>query len=142
MAKPEFLYHGSRYKLDVLKPQQAYGSPDENGAEYGIYALENRDLVRPFTLTINPFENGSMAIYAEDDTGEVTIAAGTLDDHAVGYIYKVSSETFTKIDDRQWISKVDVIPLEVHIVETKDYLHKITFTASALEHRMKVKPSS
>ena len=99
-------------------------------------------MVMPFTLTINPFENGSMAIYADDDTGEVTIAAGTLDDHAVGYIYKVSSETFTKIDDRQWISKVDVIPLEVLIVETMDYIHKITFTGAALGHRMKAKPSS
>jgi len=135
MERPKYLYHGSRYKLEVIKPNQAKGSPDEKGNEYGIYAFEDRDMVIPFSLTINPFENGSMAIYVDDDTSHVTIAAGTLDDNAIGYIYKLPSESFEKLDDRQWLSKTEVIPLEVTVVDTKDYMDKITFTGAAKEYR-------
>jgi len=135
MNKPKYLYHGSRYKLDKLKPQQAYGSPMENGDEYGIYAYENKNMVIPFSLTITPFANGSMAIYVDDKTSDVTINAGILDENTIGYIYTVSSETFEKIDDQQWLSKDEVIPVEINIIHTKDYMHKITFTGAAKEYR-------
>jgi hypothetical protein len=135
--KPKYLYHGSRYKVDILKPQQAKGSPEENGDECGIYAYENKNMVIPFSLTINPFENGSMAIYVDDETSHVTISAGILEDKAIGYIYKVPSELFAKIDNKQWLSKVEVIPLEVTIVNTKDYMNKITFTGAAKEYRIR-----
>jgi len=137
MTKPQFLYHGSRYKVDVLKPRQAYGSPDERGAEYGIYAYEDKNMVIPFSLTITPFENGSMAIYVDDDTSHVTISAGTLDDDAIGYIYKVPAESFVKLDERQWLSKEDVVPVEMTVVHTRDYMHKITFTGAAKDYRDK-----
>lgn len=96
-------------------------------------------MVIPFSLTINPFDNGSMAIHVDDETSYVTISAGTLDDNAIGYIYKVPSESFTKIDDKQWLSKVEVTPLGVTIVKTKDYMHKITFTGAAKEYRLRRK---
>ena len=137
MSKPKYLYHGSRYKVEIIKPQQAYGSPDEKGDEYGIYAYEDKNMVIPFSLTIKPFEIGSMAIYVDDDTSHVTIAAGTLDDDAIGYIYKISSETFEKLDEKQWLSKEEVTPIEVAVVNTKDYMHKITFTGAAKEYRMR-----
>ena len=136
MDKPEFLYHGSRYKVEILKPQQAFGSPDEKGGGYGIYAYEDKDMVIPFSLTIKPFENGSMAIYVDDDTSHVTISAGTLDDKAIGYIYRVPSKSFEKLDDRQWLSKDEVKPLEVTIVNTQEYMHKITFTGATKVYRM------
>jgi hypothetical protein len=135
MDKPKYLYHGSRHKVDILKPQQAYGSPDEKGAEYGIYAYEDRNMVIPFSLTIQPFDNGSMAIYVDDDTSHVTIAAGILDDDASGYIYKIPSEYFEKIDDKQWLSKKEVAPIEISVVNTKDYMCKIIFTGAAKDYR-------
>jgi hypothetical protein len=137
MNKPQYLYHGSRFKVETLKPQQAYGSPDENGAEHGVYAYEDKNMVIPFSLTIKPFENGSMAVYVDDDTSHVTINVGILDDNAVGYIYKVSSESFEKLDNLQWISKDEVTPIEITVVNTKDYMHKITFTGKAKEYRMR-----
>jgi outer membrane lipoprotein-sorting protein len=137
MNKPKFLYHGSRYKVEILRPQQAYGSPDEKGDEYGIYAYENKNMAVPFSLTIKPFENGSMAIYVDDDTSHVTISVGTIDDNAIGYIYKVSSKSFEKLDERQWLSKEEVTPIEMTVVNTKDYMHKITFTGAAEEYRKK-----
>ena len=137
MNKPRFLYHGSRYKVDVLKPHQAYGSPNEKGNEYGIYAYQEKSMVIPFSLTIKSFNNGSMGIYVDDDTSHVTISAGILDDYAIGYIYKVSSKSFEKLDDKQWLSKEEVTPLEITVVNTQDYMHKITFTGSAKEYRMR-----
>jgi hypothetical protein len=137
MNKPEYLYHGSRYKVNILVPQQAKGSPSEKGDEYGIYAYEDKNMVIPFSLTINPFENGSMAIYVDDETSDITISAGTLDNNAVGYIYKVSSASFEKLDGLQWISKDEVKPIEVTVVNTKDYMHKIKFTGAAKEYRMR-----
>lgn len=62
MEKPKYLYHGSRYKLELIKPNQAKGSPDWKGNEYGIYAYKDINMAIPFSLTINPFDNGSMAI--------------------------------------------------------------------------------
>ena len=137
MNKPEYLYHGSRYKVDVLTPQQAKGLPSEQGDEYGVYAYKDRNMVIPFTLTLKPFEDGTMAVCVDDETGNVTIAAGTLDDNADGYIYKVSSDLFHKIDGLQWLSKVEVKPIEITVVNSKDYAHKITFVGSAKEYRMR-----
>ena len=137
MDKPEYLFHGSRHKLEILKPQQAYGSPDEKGAEYGIYAYEDRNMVIPFSLTIKPFDNGSLGIYVDDYTSHVTISAGILDDDAIGYIYRIPSGSFEKLDDLQWLSKEEVVPIETTIVRTRDYMHKITFTDAAKEYRMR-----
>jgi hypothetical protein len=78
-----------------------------------------------------------MSIYVDDDTSDVTIAAGTLDDNAIGYIYKVSSKPFEKLDDKQWLSKEEVIPIEMTVVHTKDYMNKITFIREAKEYRMR-----
>jgi len=133
--KPEFLYHGSRYKLDTLKPHRAKGSPVENGAEYGIYAYADFKMAVPFALTVNPFENGSMSIYVDDDTGDVTISAGILDDGADGYVYKVPADTFEKLDEKQWLSKEEVTPLGVTVVHTEDYMSKITFAGAAKLYR-------
>lgn len=139
MEKPKFLYHGSRFKVEILKPHQAKGSPEENGTEFGIYAYEKMDMVIPFSLTINPFENGSIAIYVDDETSHVTISTGTLDDNAIGYIYKVPSDTFEKIDDKQWLSNVDIIPVEFSVFETIHYIDKISFTGEAKAYRERSK---
>ena len=39
--KPSYLYHGSQYLLDVIKPHTASGLSEERGTEYGIYAYED-----------------------------------------------------------------------------------------------------
>lgn len=129
--KPKFLFHGSRYKLEILKPQQAKGSPSERGDEFGIYAYEDPNMVIPFAMTILPHENGYMSFSVDDETGEVTISAGIIDEDAVGYIYKISSEKFEKIDKKQWLSKEEHIPLEITVINSKDYMHRVTFSGSA-----------
>ena len=135
MDKPKFLYHGSRYKLDIIKPHQAYGSPDEKGNEYGIYAYEKYEMVIPFSLTITPFENGRLNIYFSDETSDVTIYEGIWDETAIGYIYKLPSDTFEKLDDLQWLSTKAVVPIECTIYKGIDYKDRITFVGKAKEYR-------
>lgn len=134
MNKPKFLYHGSRYKLDIIKPHQAYGLPDEKGNEYGIYAYEKYEMAIPFSLTIKPFENGSLNIYFSDETSDVTIYEGIWDETAVGYIYKLPSDTFEKLDELQWLSKKEVIPIECKVYRGIDYKDRITFVGKAKEY--------
>jgi len=137
MDKPAWLYHGSRYKVDVLLPHTALGLPEENGDQFGVYAYEKPEMVIPFSLTIIPFENGSLSIYVDDDTGDVVIRAGIWDENAVGYIYKIPSDSFEKIDGRQWLSKEPVIPVEYTVYAGKDYIDKVHFEDEAKEYRLK-----
>lgn len=133
--KPEYLYHGSPCKADVLLPHAANGLPEENGTECGVYSYEKPEDVLPFTLSIQPYRNGTKSVHVDDATGVTTIAAGILDDSRPGYMYKVPSNSFEKLDDRQWLSRVPVIPTEVTVVQAADYLDKVKFTGSAEEIR-------
>ena len=139
MDKPQFLYHGSKYKLDIIKPNQARGYPEENGDKYGIYAYEKFEMVIPFSLTIHWSDEGNMNIYFDDETGDVTIYEGIWDETAVGYIYKIPSETFEKIDDLQWLSKEEVVPVECIEYKGIDYKDRITFVGKAKEYRERTK---
>ena len=136
VEKPPFLYHGSRYELRIIEPRQAFGSPEEHGAECGVYAYPGYEMALPFALTIEPFGNGSMAIYIDDETGHVTISAGTLDENAPGFVYRVPSDAFEPLDGRQWLARVPVVPVEVFRVRSQDYMDKVTFTGAALAARV------
>ena len=48
---PKYLFHGSQYKLDIIKPRQAYGQC-ENESMQAIYAAETIEAVVPFALPI------------------------------------------------------------------------------------------
>lgn len=131
--KPKYLYHGSQHKTDLLTPHTASGLPEENGTECGIYAYENIDDVLPFTLVIRPYGNGRKSFHVDDSTGIITISAGVLDETAQGYIYKMMSDDFEKLDEKQWISRIPVVPVEVITVGSKDIMNKVILTGSAEE---------
>lgn len=133
--KPEFLYHGSQYLFDVLIPQQAQGNIAENGAEYGIYACDNIDAVIPFALPIRwyPDEPGGRRDFEVDKNGLVVIKEGQLNPKGYGYVYKISSETFRKIDNWQWVSTQSVIPVEVIKISVSDYMERVRFEGNALK---------
>lgn len=133
MSKPKYLYHGSKYKVNKLIPHTAKGNPAENGAEYGVYAFAKMEAAQPFALSILPFSNGGLSIYIDDDTSITTVSAGIFISDSIGYIYKLPSETFVQLDERQWISRVAVKPVEVFEFHTRDYLDKVILTGSAKE---------
>jgi hypothetical protein len=140
LEKPEFIYHGSQDKFNILLPHTARGNPNLSGAECGIYAYEHKERCIPFTFAIYPL-NGhiSSSISTTDDnyTSILTISEGILDEDHIGYIYKISSETFEKIDKLQWLSKVPVTPIEIIEIYTKNHINCVTFTGAAKEYLMR-----
>lgn len=131
--KPTYLYHGSQHKTDILTPHTASGLPEENGTECGVYAYENIDDVLPFTLAIRPYSNGRKSFHVDDYTGIITISAGVFDETAPGYIYKMASDNFEKLDAKQWLSRSPVVPIEIITVDSKDVMNRVILTGSAKE---------
>ena len=133
MEKPQYVYHGSPYLIDVVKPQQARGATEKE-SQYAIYATENMDEAIPFALPIRWYPDdptGKRAFSCKN--GKTHIEHGSLDPNGVGYIYKFNATSFEKLDEWQWISKTEVVPVEVTCICVRDFLHTITFSEKATE---------
>lgn len=63
---------------------------------------------------------------------------GSLDPNGIGYVYKIKSDTFTKIDDWQWVSSVSVVPEEVITIKVSDYINTVVFSEDAKEIQKKL----
>lgn len=63
----------------------------------------------------------------------ITISAGVFDETAPGYIYKMASDNFEKLDAKQWLSRSPVVPIEIITVGSKDVINKVILTGSAKE---------
>ena len=66
---------------------------------------------------------------------------GSINPNGVGYVYKVSSEHFEKIDNWQWITTEEIRPIEVMEIKVADYWHSIAFSEEAFEINKSVYPS-
>ncbi len=130
-AKPEYLYHGSQYLFPILKPRQASGQCEAESLR-AIYAAETfRDVV-PFALPIRWYPDspeGKRDFTCED--GRTKLLYGSLDPDGTGYIYKVKSEFFQKIDEWQWVSTRECVPVEITEIKVRDYLHTVEFSEEA-----------
>ena len=132
-TKPQYLYHGSQYRLEVLEPQPAHGACEQESM-LAIYAAETMEEVVPFALPIRWYPDtpdGKRAF--ECDGGRTKLIYGSLDPNGVGYIYKVKADAFQKIDQWQWISEVSCVPVEVVEIKVQDYLHTVEFSKEAEE---------
>lgn len=132
-TKPQYLYHGSQYRFDVLEPQQAHGACEQESM-LAIYAAETMEEVVPFALPIRwyPDAPGGKREF-ECDSGKTKLIYGSLNPNGVGYIYKIKADTFEKIDQWQWVSQSSCIPVEIIEVKVKDYLHTVEFSKEAEE---------
>lgn len=130
-TQPEYLYHGSQYLFDILKPQQARGQCEAESLQ-AIYAAEALWEVIPFALPIRWYPDspeGKRSFTCEN--GRTKLLYGSLDPDGKGYIYKVKSEFFQKIDDWQWVSTRKCIPVEITEIKVRDYLHTVEFSEEA-----------
>ena len=133
MNKPEFLYHGSKYRFDIVMPQQACGACEQESLN-AIYAADSIGKVIPFALPIRWYpDNPSGKRDFECNDGITKLLYGSLNPDGVGYIYKVKADNFEKIDDWQWVSKEACEPVEVLEIKVKDYLHTVEFSKEAEE---------
>ena len=131
MSKPKYVYHGSQYLFDTVKPQKACGQ-NEKESQYAIYAAETMDEVIPFALPIrwypdNPTGKRDFTV----DSGRAFIEYGSLDPDGVGYVYKLKADSFERLDKWQWISKVDVVPEEIICIKVRDHIQKVSFSEAA-----------
>ena len=119
--------------LDVLKPKQANGQCEAE-AQYGIYAAATMEEVIPFALPFRwyPDEPGGKLSFDSNGINSV-LNYGSIDPEGKGYIYVLPSDTFELVDNWEWVSKVEVVPMERREIKVKDYLHTITFSEEAKE---------
>lgn len=131
--RPIYLYHGSQYRFDIVAPQAASGGC-ERESQKAIYAAETMDAVIPFALPIRWYPDGPEG--KRDFTcqdGVTQLRYGSLDPNGVGYVYKLKSEGFEKIDEWQWISRQETVPEEVVEIKVRDYLDRVVFSEEARE---------
>lgn len=136
--KPEYLYHGSQYKLDMLLPQQAAGGQDIDSM-MAIYAAGTIDEVIPFALPIRWYPDspeGRRDFECRD--GKVLLKYGSLDPGGMGYVYKVRADSFVKIDTWQWVSSERCQPVEVLEIKVADYLDRVLFSEEAEKIRQRL----
>ena len=136
--KPQYLYHGSQYKLDIIKPHQAHGICDAE-SQMAIYAAAIMDEVIPFALPFRwyPDSLGGKRSFTCDGI-QSFLEYGSIDPNGKGYIYVLPSDTFELIDKWQWISRTEVKPIKVIEINVSDYFHTITFSDEAKEIQKKL----
>ena len=138
MPAPKYLYHGSQYLFDTVKPRQACGTSTQD-SQMAIYAAENINEVIPFALPIRWYPDdptGKRAFSCEN--GKTMIEYGSLDPNGVGYVYKLKADTFEKLDEWQWISIREVVPDEVICIRVKDCMDTVSFSEQAMEIQNKL----
>ena len=133
MSKPQYVYHGSQYLFDVIRPQKACGANAQE-SQMAIYAAETIEEVIPFALPIRWYPDdptGKRAFSCKN--GKTLLEYGSLDPNGVGYVYKLQADTFEKLDEWQWISRLDVIPNDIICIRVRDYIDTVTFSETANE---------
>ncbi len=127
MKEIEFLYHGSRFLEEILKPNQTTGIGSLKDSLCAIYASQDRNFAIPFALSIMADESNSCVwkLSFEDGKPKIIIKTGKLDTSKVGYLYKVPIDAFEQIDGHQWVSYKPVKPIEYEIIDPNKYLHWI-----------------
>ena len=129
--KPKVLYHGSKYRFDIVKPHQANGTC-ETESKMGIYAVATKDEAVPFALPFRwyPDEPGGKLLFNTDGKKSY-LQYGSINPNGKGYIYVLPSDTFELVNEWEWVSSVEVKPIEVIEICVKDYMNTITFSEEA-----------
>ena len=161
--KPEFLYHGSQYLFETLIPQKSKDDT-EIGSQLAIYACEYFNFVIPFALPVrwypDPFVCDDKSFWYPSPTGKGSFSCfpcgndlndktlfntivdyGSINPNGFGYVYKVSSEHFEKLDSWQWSTAKEIQPIEVIKIMVADYWHTVSFSDKSLEINKLLYPS-
>ena len=137
-VKPKVLYHGSQYRFDVVKPRQANGQCEAE-AQMGIYAAATMEEVIPFALPFRWYPDSPEGKLSYDSDGiRSFLRYGSIDPEGKGYIYVLPAETFELVDDWEWVSRTEVMPIEVIEIRVKDYWDTISFSEEAKEIQRKL----
>jgi len=131
------VFHGSQYDLDTIKPMQASGQCECESLN-GIYAAGAKEVV-PFALPIRCYPDSPDGKRSFECEGGMTrLLYGSLDPAGKGYIYKLTSDSFSKMDDWQWVSDTPCEIVEKMTINVKDFLHTVEFSDEAKEIQNKL----
>lgn len=138
--KPFYLFHGSQYKFDVVKPQQSHGACERESMQ-AIYAAESLRDAAPFAIPLRwyPDEPGGKRAFT-CDAGKTYIEYGFVDMTRDGYVYTVKSDSFEKIDEWLWVSKEEVVPMNVLTIPAKRLVMDATFSDEAMKIQQSLFP--
>ncbi len=119
---PKYLYHGSKILVEELKPNKAYGFGGDVDCLTAIYAVERKELAIPFCFKlINILSDSLFNVETEKEIPEVILKNCEIDWEHEGYLYKVKTDTFESVDSLQWVSKVSVKPVDITVINPKEY---------------------
>lgn len=120
------LYHGSSRKLKILKPKQATGIYKKEDRQIGIYATNNKE--KAIAMAMIHLKGIVGPTRMSFPKGEIIgIIFGGWPTQKYFYLYTLSSKSFSKLDEWQYISKENIVPLKIGKLETKNYSHLIRF---------------
>jgi hypothetical protein len=95
---------------------------------YLLLYLRRRVLAIAFALPLQPNSTGQLAwrLAFPQDTGLahplIRLAAGVLHREGHGYLYRLPATTFTRIDEWQWVSTVEVTPIAIEQIDAALYV--------------------
>lgn len=127
MLKPDYLYHGSPKKLEILKPSQAIGFSGAGDNEHAVYAVACYELAVAFALTLTAQTHTAVfSVDTQSNPPVIRLKDTLIDWQKTGYIYKLPLTSFQLIAPDQWVSYEPVIPVEVFKINPIDYKNWIT----------------
>lgn len=123
MNEASVLYHGSPYKIEILKPHQAHDTGFDEGNKLAVYATTNRKMAICFAMGSVSDENGDVERIMLPEYGDKMIfKKGHPNYGGKGYLYILSKTNFEHVLGTQWVSYTDVIPIEIIEIDVDDYL--------------------
>ena len=122
----EYLYHGSPMaNITLLTPQPARGIGPEEDKQKAVYATHIRNFAIPFALPFQADAHGNLAwqMDFEEDASQprIDLQVGSLDLSGQGYLYILPAQSFTQIDEQQWVSYKSVKPVDAELIEALKY---------------------
>lgn len=136
--KPMFLYHGSRYRLDVIRPRKARGFASKK-ARTAVYATWAAEEAFPYALPITGYPDEPGKHYSFScEGGKTHIIRGTVDPNAKAYIYRLPSKEFTKVGDRQWASTEEIKPIDCIELRVGDHFDTVTWSDQAIARQHEI----
>jgi uncharacterized protein len=133
MTKPVYLYHGSQALLERLEPRSARAGRGSGEPLHAVYASPERAYATAFGLPIVGDDRGKVSWSLEYRTRipRITIHKGSLDLSRHGYLYRVPSKDFLRLDEFQWVAYMPVVPHDYELVDPSRYAHWIVGTPGA-----------
>jgi len=143
METPQYLYHGSSVKVEILRPQQGHDWISQAGCENAVYATSNRDVALAFALGAVPDETASVSrVMRAQDTNppKIVYVQGHPDFGGKGYLYMVSSEGFEHLGGETWLCREPVTPVDILEINVDDYLHLFRYATEEEKTEIERKP--